>query len=217
MQINHIFTNEASLGFSYDYFETGLGDGPGTWPSLADDTIAVLRNQASRATGLPGRSSTRFCAVALPFRDASLSAVVTDPPYDEMIAYSDASDLFYVWLKRALVSTAARGSAFTTDQRRRSGEGRRNHRQAVPRWKHGDSTTAPVATTTHDRAGVRRSAPGCPSDDGVVTIVFGHGDPEVWHRLLERDHAAQAWCSPDRGPPRPRPAAVRGQRTSSRH
>ena len=21
-------------------------------------------------------------------------------------------------------------------------------------------------------------------DDGVVTIVFGHGDPEVWHRLL---------------------------------
>jgi putative DNA methylase len=26
--INHIFTNEASLGFSYDYFETGLGDGP---------------------------------------------------------------------------------------------------------------------------------------------------------------------------------------------
>ena len=104
VQVNHIFTNEASLGFSYDYFETGLGDGPGTWPSLADDTIAVLRNQASRTTGCPA-DLQRGSALALPFHDASLSAVVTDPPYDEMIAYSDASDLFYVWLKRALLST----------------------------------------------------------------------------------------------------------------
>ena len=31
--------------------------------------------------------------------------MVTDPPYDQMIAYADASDLFYVWLKRCLHST----------------------------------------------------------------------------------------------------------------
>ena len=23
------------------------------------------------------------------------------------------------------------------------------------------------------------------AEDGVVTIVFGHGDPDVWHRLLQ--------------------------------
>ena len=28
--------------------------------------------------------------------------------------------------------------------------------------------------------------------DGVVTIVFGHGDPEVWHRLLGGNH--QRWA-----------------------
>lgn len=102
---NHIFTNEASISFSYDYFETGLGDGPGTWPSLTDDTIAVLHNQAGRSAGTPAEL-VRGSATALPLRDASLSAVITDPPYDNMIDYSDASDLFYVWLKRALVTTA---------------------------------------------------------------------------------------------------------------
>src|SRR5690349_4144710 len=50
-------------------------------------------------------SVTHGTATALPFADGALSAVVTDPPYDAMIDYSDASDLFYVWLKRALVST----------------------------------------------------------------------------------------------------------------
>ena len=30
---------------------------------------------------------------------------MTDPPYDSMINYCDSSDLMYVWLKRALVTS----------------------------------------------------------------------------------------------------------------
>ena len=128
--VNHIFTNEASLGFSYDYFETGLGDGPGTWPSLADDTIAVLRNQAVAAGG----ARRTFNAVLRSrFRSPtqSVSAVVTDPPYDNMIDYSDASDLFYVWLKRALLLHGPVVRVYVP----RAGvqeKDRRNHRQTVP-------------------------------------------------------------------------------------
>ncbi len=85
--VDHIFTNEASLAFGYDYFETGLGDGPGTWVSLADDTVAVLRNQEGRLAGKPA-SIERGSAITLSTRDRSLSAVVTDPPYDNMIDYS---------------------------------------------------------------------------------------------------------------------------------
>ena len=113
IDVNHIFTNEASISFSYDYFEVGLGQGPGTWEGLADDTIAVLRNQAGRSSGIPA-DITRGSAVALSWRDRSVSAVVTDPPYDEMIPYSDASDLFYVWLKRAFAAIQPWFS-FTTD------------------------------------------------------------------------------------------------------
>jgi len=36
------------------------------------------------------------------FDDKYLTAVVTDPPYYDAIAYADLSDFFYVWLKRTL-------------------------------------------------------------------------------------------------------------------
>lgn len=179
VQVNHIFTNEASISFSYDYFETGLGDGPGTWPSLADDTLAVLRNQAGRPGGQPA-DLTRGSATALATRNASVSAVITDPPYDNMIDYSDASDLFYVWLKRALVTTAP-WFAFTAHPDgvqekafeaivKRGGTANADHRTR----QHYDDMIA--SAFTEARRVVR--------SDGVVTIVFGHGDPEVWHRLL---------------------------------
>jgi putative DNA methylase len=179
VQTNHIFSNEASISFSYDYFETGLGDGPGTWPSLAGDTLAVLRAQAGRPGGRQARIA-RGSATALPVRESSVDAVVTDPPYDSMIDYSDASDLFYVWLKRALGTTHA-WFAMTADKRglqekdeeiivKRGGSGVGDHRN--------ERFYDTMISKAFEQA--RRVV----SDDGVVTIVFGHGDPEVWHRLL---------------------------------
>ncbi len=182
VQTNHIFTNEASLGFSYDYFETGLGDGPGTWPSLADDTIAVLRNQASRTGGCPA-DLQRGSALALPFPDASLSAVVADPPYDNMIDYSDASDLFYVWLKRALFSTTP-WFAFTSHG---LGVQEKAEEIIVKRFRAWKTATDHRTREHYDTSIAKAFAEArrVVRPDGVVTIVFGHGDPEVWHRLLE--------------------------------
>lgn len=179
VQVDHVFSNEASVAFSYDYFETGLTLGPGGWSSVADDTVAVLRNQASRPAGRPGlvRQGT---ATALPLPSASVDAVITDPPYDDMIDYSDASDLFYVWLKRALVSTQP-DVGLTADPRglqekteeiivKRGGAGVGDHRTR-------EFYDAMLARSFAEARRVVR-------EDGVVTIVFGHGDPEVWHRLL---------------------------------
>ena len=38
----------------------------------------------------------------LQFKNKELTAVVTDPPYYDAIAYADISDFFYVWMKRTL-------------------------------------------------------------------------------------------------------------------
>ena len=40
--------------------------------------------------------------MSLPYRDSTVDAIVTDPPYDDMIEYADASDLMFVWLRRVL-------------------------------------------------------------------------------------------------------------------
>lgn len=181
VQVNHIFTNEASLSYSYDYFEVGLGDGPGTWTGLAGDTIAVLRNQAGRPQGRRA-DLQRGSALALPFAAASMNAVVTDPPYDNMIDYSDASDLFYVWLKRAL-HTAAPWFSFTAHE---LGVQEKDEEVIVKRFRAWKTATDHRTRSHYDTSIAKAFAEArrVVHADGVVTIVFGHGDPEVWHRLL---------------------------------
>ncbi|GAA3014876.1 hypothetical protein JCM13580A_36280 [Streptomyces drozdowiczii] len=44
----------------------------------------------------------RGSATNLPLDNASVDAVVTDPPYYDNVMYAECSDYFYVWLKRSL-------------------------------------------------------------------------------------------------------------------
>jgi len=178
--IKDIFSTEASISFSYDYFEAGLGDGPGTWESLADDTIATLRRQLARPSGRAAIIA-HGSALALPFRSRSIDAVVTDPPYDDMIPYTDVSDPFYVWLKRALSSTEP--ELFITSHPNGVQEKREELIVKKNRKYSGDHRTP-----EHYDAGMSRAfgeARRVVKDGGVVSIVFGHGEPKVWHRLLK--------------------------------
>lgn len=180
VQTTDMFRNETSIGFSYDHFESGLSDGPGTWPSVAADTLAVLRNQAARMKGRPAHIQ-RGSALSLPLPSDSVDAVVTDPPYENMIDYTDASDLFYVWLKRALLGTHPEFS-ITADPR---GVQEKTEEIIV---KRGGTAVGDHRTTDHYNtliAAAFKEAQRVVRPDGVVTIVFGHGEPEVWHRLLD--------------------------------
>lgn len=174
----HVFANEASLGFRQDYFETGCGKGASTWRSLAVHTIRALSKQLDRTPGHPS-SIFRGSALSVPMADRSLGAVVIDPPYDAMVNYCDASDLFFVWLKRALV-TAHPWFGITSDPaglQEKTQEAvvkfgsRASDHRTKEHYKH-------CITKAFEQA--RRKI----TSDGVVTIIFGHGDPDVWHDLL---------------------------------
>lgn len=172
--------HEASIAFSYDYFETGCGFGPGTWRSVGRDLPVALRKQLDRPRGLAA-SVERGSALALPMRAKSIDAVVTDPPYNAMIDYTDVSDLFYVWLKRVLHNTEPAFSitAHPTGVQEKTEE-------IIVKGSH---------TATHDHrtpefyneklAASLIEARRVTSPGGVVTIVFGHNDPDVWRGLLQ--------------------------------
>lgn len=179
-QVGDLFVNEGSITFSHDFFEAGTGEGPGTWSSISDNVLAACRNLFTDLRGTPA-SVQRGSATALPIAARTVTAVVTDPPYDQMIAYADASDLFYVWMKRCLNTTWPE-LVITADPdgcqekseeiivKRVRGEAPEEHRTRA----HYDSLISEAFAQM--RKVVR--------DDGVVTIVFGHGEPEVWQRLL---------------------------------
>ncbi|WP_419845996.1 DUF1156 domain-containing protein [Candidatus Poriferisocius sp.] len=175
-----LFVNESCIGFGYDHFETGPGLGPGTWRSLAKDSLRTLRGQLERAGGTPARIE-RGSALALPLKDGSLDAVVTDPPYNAMIDYTDASDLFYVWLKRALHTTQP---ALTISAHPAGVQEKAEEIIIKDSFKAADDHRTPEFYN-EKLAAAFAEARRVISPGGVVTIVFGHNDPDVWRGLLQ--------------------------------
>jgi putative DNA methylase len=176
--VNNVFgLSESSIGYSYDYFEVGLV-GPGSWDSLSRDAPRILRNLAS--TEARNCIIERGSALALTFRSGSLDAVVTDPPYDSMIDYSDASDFFYVWLKRSLGGVTPE-ILVTADP---YGVQEKAEEIIV---KKGGGVEGEHRTKSFFDEKLAVALSECArvvKQDGLVTIVFGHGEPDVWRRLL---------------------------------
>ena len=175
---SHIFFNDSGISHSFDYFETGCGDGPATWGSLSVHTLRNLSRQFDRTAGVSAVIQ-RGSATELPLPDGSLDAVVTDPPYDAMINYCDSSDLMFVWLKRAL-RTSHPWFGVTTDP---DGLQEKTNEAVVKFGSIGDDHR----TEAHYKSCIAKAfeqARMKTSPDGVVSIVFGHGDPDAWARVL---------------------------------
>ena len=176
--VRDIYVNDSGISHSFDYFETGCGLGPGTWTSLSVHTVRNLKKQLDRSAGQPAVIQ-RGSAMELPIPDGSLNAVVTDPPYDSMINYCDSSDLMYVWLKRALI-TAEPWFAMTTDP---DGLQEKTNEAVIKFGSIGDDHRTEEhykssITKAFDQARLKVGV------EGVVSIVFGHGDPDAWERVL---------------------------------
>lgn len=174
------FTNESALGFNYDSFEVGLApSGPGTWGSAT--SLPSTFDLYLRTEGRPAKVQ-RGSALSIPARDGAFDAVVTDPPYEMMITYSDASDIFYVWLKRAL---AAINSDFSITANPR---GTQEKDEEIIVHKHYGSVPNEHRTPAFYNMKIAEAFQECRRvvrPDGVVSIVFGHGDPEAWRSLLD--------------------------------
>jgi putative DNA methylase len=90
-----------ALAMTWDYVEgVSLLEGGGSFVSALDWVGATVGNLS--ATGSASARCVRSSASAIPNQDGEFHSVVTDHPYYDAVPYSDLSDFFYVWLKRAL-------------------------------------------------------------------------------------------------------------------
>jgi len=194
-----IYFNDSGISHSFDYFEKGCGEGPGTWRSLIVHTVRSVTKQFYRVNGQPATIG-RGSAMQLSLPDSSLDAVVTDPPYDAMINYCDSSDLLFVWLKRALV-TAHPWLWVTTDP---NGLQEKTHEAVIKFGSVGDDHRTKEHYQTCITMAFEQSRRKIKAGS-VVSIVFGHGDPAAWNRLLTAISDAglvltSSWpCSTEKG------------------
>jgi adenine-specific DNA methylase len=196
-QVDHIFSNESKINFQFDFFEAGPGDGPGTWGSVSTSAVQALEKVIEDARGHTARLR-RASATALPYRDGTVDAVITDPPYYDMIEYADASDFFHVWLKRVLFDIEP--DLFGPDAQQRDGLQNKDDEIIVRRVHE-------PGRVRHDNAFyeamLAKSFAECRRvlrPDGHLVVVFGHSDPDAWRRLLGALHDAgfvvtSAWPS----------------------
>ena len=175
--VDHIFKTQTAVSHSYDFFETGIGDGPGTLRSLAQDTVLVLRRICPAVPISPARIR-QGSALRLPFRAGTVDALITDPPYYDMVAYLDASDLFFVWLKRALDDVFPElfgtGLALQTKDQ-----------EIIVKDEQTPGEHRTVEFFKSKLAEAFREAKRVLKPNGAMTLVFGHGDPGAWVLLLE--------------------------------
>lgn len=186
-QIDHVFINESKINFQFDYFEAGPGDGAGTWSSVAASAVAALRKVCTEARGIPARLRATS-ATALPYRDASVDLIITDPPYYDMIEYADASDLFHVWLKRILFDLEP--EHFGQEAQTRDGLQNKDDEIIVRRVHE-------PGRVRHDQEFYQRmlarafeEARRVLRPDGHLVVVFGHSELNAWRRLLAALHDA---------------------------
>lgn len=97
--INNTFGRQA-LPMVWDFGEgCPIGESSGSAQNSLPWITNFIRQEAS--CGNPAICK-RISAMTLPFDDATLDAVITDPPYFDSVPYADLSDFFYVWLKRSI-------------------------------------------------------------------------------------------------------------------
>lgn len=109
----------------------------------------------------------------LQFGKKSLTAVVTDPPYYDAIAYADCSDFFYLWLKRTLGDIYPLN--FSTPQTPKSEE--------CTALKHHHKDSEDVAKKHfEDKLTQIFDAIEMQTSD-IVSIMFAHQSTEAWTTL----------------------------------
>ena len=112
------------------------------------------------------------------FAAKTLTAVVTDPPYYDAIAYADISDFFYVWMKRTLGDIYPIN--FATPQTPKAEEctalKHHHHNSEAEAKKHFENKL----TTIFDAIEYQTS--------DIVSIMFAHQSTEAWTTLCNPEH-----------------------------
>ncbi len=90
----------------WDYTEVNpLASSSGTASTQLRYMLKVIeRERTANGSSITEPTVLLGNAASLPLGSDIAHCVVTDPPYDDAIAYGDLSDFFYVWLKRSVGS-----------------------------------------------------------------------------------------------------------------
>ena len=180
-KVEHLFARQA-LPMAWDFGEAvPLSDSTG---SLGDRVDIIVRAVAamieSSSPALAANSTQLADATNHPLPDETAGVWFTDPPYYDAIPYSDLSDFFLVWLKRALPDQALLRDPFdpANPLSPKTGEAVQDETKEVE--------GRPKDRAWFEETMARAFAEGrrVLREDGIGSVVFAHKTTEGWEALL---------------------------------
>jgi adenine-specific DNA methylase len=180
-----VFIQGQAIPFRWDYGESNpLGERVGTWRYALNQTTEVVR----KICEIPMEPGTVYCSSStrLPFANESIDAVVTDPPYYDAIPYSDLSDFFYVWLKRAIGDLFP--EFFSTPLTPKSPEIIQNT-SLMRRVKSIDAAKSPVVKDKsyfeNEMTKVLKEVHRVLRPSGICAVLYAHKAIVAWESLIK--------------------------------
>ena len=184
--IAHTFTRYA-IPITWDFCETNpILHGTGSYHGGVDWVARFVEHALGAAKGAIAPIPVREDVLRLSQGDGpAWDAVVTDPPYYDVIPYSDLADFFLVWLRRVMHGAGpafdeAFGDSHGPKWDQQSGEGELI--DDASRFG-GDATRSRSAYED----GMRRAFTRCLdslTSEGKLFVVFANKQPSAWEALV---------------------------------
>ena len=175
-KIEHVFGRQA-LPIVWDFAEVPIfSDATGNFLSGIELVAKVVAAWPTSSTGqIQSADATNH-----PLPDAAADVWFTDPPYYDAIPYSDLSDFFLVWLKRALHAHPLLRDPFDPDNPL-SPKAREAVQDETRECNGRVKDRAFFEDTMGDAFAEGRRVLG---EDGIGSVVFAHKTTEGWEALL---------------------------------
>lgn len=149
-----------------------------------DKEIACWQSSLKEVVGNINALSTGDCAhvsrgsaTNLPWDSESFDAVITDPPYYDNVSYSNLSDFFYVWLKRAIGHLYP--DHFATEATPKKAE------IIAASYRHGGNKTRSRAAYESMMTQAFGEAFRVLKPGGQMTVVYAHKTALGWATLVD--------------------------------
>ncbi len=164
-----------SLPLTWDFVEANpLGNVTGSAANQIDWIVAVYEElQKVRNTAALNRGS----AVELPYADASIDAVITDPPYYDNVPYANLSDFFFAWMKRSIGHLYPAHFAGTATPKKSEA--------VADATRHGGSKDAARKAYEKMMAAAFAGAHRALKPSGEMVVVYAHKTTLGWSTLVD--------------------------------
>ncbi len=180
-KVEHLFARQA-LPMAWDFGEAvPLSDSTGSFGDRSDILVRTISAMSGGCETLHAANSIQSAdATAHPLPDQAAGVWFTDPPYYDAIPYSDLSDFFLVWLKRALPGHPLLRDPF--DPANPLSPKTREAVQDETKTCNGRVKNRAFFEDTMGAAFAegRRVL----NEDGIGSVVFAHKTTEGWEALL---------------------------------